>query len=114
MPVNSVKPAPKVASSAFPVSPLYPFLGILPAAASQSSSKPPDENAKALAEMKDALQTLGQELRDWKTASSNVAQTNRNFQFRDVDLVFVIEVFRTEVLEETILSIPALSVKIVE
>ncbi len=36
------------------------------------------------------------------------------FSLEDVDLVFAIEVFRIEVLEETILSIPTLSVKIAE
>ncbi len=82
MPVNSVKSAPKVASSAIPASSLYSLLGILPVATFQSATKPPNENAKALTEMKDALQTLGQELRDWKTASSNAAQTNHNFQSR--------------------------------
>ncbi len=82
MPVNSIKSAPKVASSAIPTSSLYSLLGIPPTATLQPSSKPPDENAKALTEMKDALQTLRQGLRDWKTASSNAAQTNRNFQPR--------------------------------
>ncbi len=48
----------------------------------QASSKQPDENAKALAEMKDVLQMLGQELHEWKTATNNAAQTNRNQNFK--------------------------------
>ncbi len=78
----SVKPVSKVAITVLPAVSFSSLLGLPPAAALQASSKLPDENAKALIEMKDALQTLRQELREWKTAASNTAQTNRNQNFQ--------------------------------
>ncbi len=54
-PSNSVKPVPRVASFAPSVASSFPPLGLPSTAALQVPSKLPDENAKALAEMKDAL-----------------------------------------------------------
>ncbi len=78
----SIKPVSKVASTALPAVSLSLLLGTPPAAALQASSKLLDENANALTEMKDALQTLRQELHEWKTAASNAAQTNCNQNFQ--------------------------------
>ncbi len=78
----AVKPVPKVVSTVLPAASLYSLLGLPPAAALQTLSKQPDENAKALAEMKDVLQMLGQEPCEWKTATNNAAQTNRNQNFQ--------------------------------
>ncbi len=73
---------PRVACSASPAVSFPLLIGLPPAAALQASPKSLDENAKALAEMKDALQALSQELREWKTVASNAAQINRSQNFQ--------------------------------
>ncbi len=78
----SIKPVSKVASTALPAASVSSLLGILPAAALQTSSKLPGKNAKALIEIKDTLQMLRQELCKWKTAASNATLTNRNQNFQ--------------------------------
>ncbi len=81
----TIRPIARVASTALPTTSIYLLLGLPPTVTLQAPPKPPDESAKALAEVREALQVLGQEFRDFRLVTNAAVQNNhvQNFPPRN-------------------------------